>query len=149
MSELPPTIDHAALVRAATSEAALCTIVGIDGSFSRRVGTQLAVAPDGSRAGDMADKCLDEELASQALAAMAEGETRMLRYGQGSPFVDFRLPCGSGLDIWIEPAPDRGRAGSRCRPDGATRRWPGLPAPCGVGGVSGCPGKSTRTNGSG
>jgi xanthine dehydrogenase accessory factor len=107
MSELSPTIDHAALVRAATSEAALCTIVGIDGSFSRRVGTQLAVAPDGSRAGDMADKCLDEELSSQALAAMAEGETRMLRYGQGSPFVDFRLPCGSGIDIWIEPAPDR------------------------------------------
>jgi xanthine dehydrogenase accessory factor len=37
---------------------------------------------------------------------MAEGGARMLRYGQGSPFVDFRLPCGSGLDIWIDPAPD-------------------------------------------
>jgi xanthine dehydrogenase accessory factor len=107
MSELPPTGDHAALIRAAQGDAALCTIVGIDGSFSRRVGTQLAVAADGSRVGDMADKCLDEELASQAMAAMAEGGPRMLRYGQGSPFVDFRLPCGSGLDIWIEPAPDR------------------------------------------
>ena len=53
MSELPPTGDHAALVRAAQGDAALCTIVGIDGSFSRRVGTQLAVAGDGSRAGDM------------------------------------------------------------------------------------------------
>lgn len=106
MSELPPTGDHAALRRAARGDAALCTIVGIDGSFSRRVGTQLAVARDGSRVGDMADKCLDEELASQALAAMAEGAPRMLRYGQGSPFVDFRLPCGSGLDIWIDPAPD-------------------------------------------
>jgi xanthine dehydrogenase accessory factor len=107
MSELPPTGDHAALLRAAEGDAALCTIVGIDGSFSRRVGTQLAVAADGSRVGDMADRCLDEELASQALAAMAEGGARMLRYGQGSPFVDFRLPCGSGLDIWIDPAPDR------------------------------------------
>jgi xanthine dehydrogenase accessory factor len=107
MSELPLTGDHAALLRAAEGDAALCTIVGIDGSFSRRVGTQLAVAPDGARVGDMADRCLDEELASQALAAMAEGGARMLRYGQGSPFVDFRLPCGSGLDIWIDPAPDR------------------------------------------
>ena len=106
MSELPPTGDHAALMRAAQGDAALCTIVGIDGSFSRRVGTQLAVAADGSRAGDMADKCLDDELASQAVTAMAEGGARMLRYGQGSPFVDFRLPCGSGLDIWIDPAPD-------------------------------------------
>lgn len=107
MSEFPPTGDHAALHRAARGDAALCTIVGIDGSFSRRVGTQLAVGADGSRVGDMADRCLDEELGSQALAAMAEGGARMLRYGQGSPFVDFRLPCGSGLDIWIDPAPDR------------------------------------------
>jgi xanthine dehydrogenase accessory factor len=107
MSDLPPTGDHAALLRAAKGDAALCTIVGIDGSFSRRVGTQLAVAADGSRVGDMADRCLDEELANQALAATAEGGARMLRYGQGSPFVDFRLPCGSGLDIWVDPAPDR------------------------------------------
>jgi xanthine dehydrogenase accessory factor len=106
MSDLPPTGDHAALVRAAQGAAALCTIAHIDGSFSRRAGTQLAVAADGGRVGDMADKCLDQELASQAVTAMAEGGARMLRYGQGSPFVDFRLPCGSGLDIWIDPAPD-------------------------------------------
>src|SRR3569623_3032975 len=90
MSKLPPTADHAALLRAAQGDAALCTIVGIDGSFSRRVGTQLAVAAAGSRVGDMADRCLDEELASQALSAMAEGGGRTLRYGHGSPFVDFR-----------------------------------------------------------
>jgi xanthine dehydrogenase accessory factor len=121
MSELPPTSDHAALMRAARGDAALCTIVGIDGSFSRRVGTQLAVAADGGRAGDMADRCLDEELATQALAAMAQGGARMLRYGQGSPFVDFRLPCGSGLDIWIDPAPDRAEL-QRCAAELEARR---------------------------
>ncbi|WP_159791607.1 XdhC family protein [Croceibacterium salegens] len=105
----PPSVphDHAALVHAASSDAVLCTIVGIDGSFSRRVGTQLAVDPDKTRVGDMADKCLDDELASHAVAALAEGKPRLLRYGKGSPIVDFRLPCGSGLDIWIDPAPDR------------------------------------------
>jgi xanthine dehydrogenase accessory factor len=121
MSELPPTSDHAALMRAARGDAALCTIVGIDGSFSRRVGSQLAVAADGGRAGDMADRCLDEELATQALAAMAQGGARMLRYGQGSPFVDFRLPCGSGLDIWIDPAPDRAEL-QRCAAELEARR---------------------------
>jgi xanthine dehydrogenase accessory factor len=126
MSELPPTGDHAALMRAAQGDAALCTIVGIDGSFSRRVGTQLAVAADGSRAGDMADKCLDDELASQAVTAMAEGGARMLRYGQGSPFVDFRLPCGSGLDIWIDPAPDVAEL-RRCVGELEARREAGLP----------------------
>ncbi len=105
MTAPPSAADHAALARAAQGGAALCTIVGIDGSFSRRVGTQLAVAADGSRMGDMADKCLDAELAQQALTAMEEGTPRLLRYGQGSPFVDFRLPCGAGLDIWIDPAP--------------------------------------------
>jgi len=126
MSELPPTGDHAALYRAAEGRAALCTIAGIDGSFSRRVGTQLAVAADGGRVGDMADRCLDEELASQALAAMAEGGARMLRYGQGSPFVDFRLPCGSGLDIWIDPAPDVGEL-RRCVGELEARREAVLP----------------------
>jgi xanthine dehydrogenase accessory factor len=106
MEPLPPPADHAALYSAAQGDAALCTIVGIDGSFSRRVGTQLAVSADG-RVGDMADKCLDDELAAQARAAMREGGPRVLRYGQGSPFVDFRLPCGAGLDIWIDPRPDR------------------------------------------
>jgi xanthine dehydrogenase accessory factor len=126
MSGLLPTGDHGALMRAAQGEAALCTIVGIDGSFSRRVGTQLAVAADGSRVGDMADKCLDDELVSQALAAMAEGGARMLRYGQGSPFVDFRLPCGSGLDIWIDPAPDLAEL-RRCLAELQARREAVLP----------------------
>ena len=106
MDALPPPADHAALARAARGGAALCTIVGIDGSFSRRVGTQLAVAADGL-VGDMADKCLDGELAARARAAMQHGPPILLRYGQGSPFVDFRLPCGAGLDIWIDPHPDR------------------------------------------
>ena len=107
MEPLPPPADHAALYRAAQGNAALCTIVGIDGSFSRRVGTQLAVSREG-RVGDMADKCLDDELAAQARAAMQHGPPLLLRYGQGSPFVDFRLPCGAGLDIWIDPHPDPG-----------------------------------------
>lgn len=118
--------DHDALRFAAANPAALCTIVGIDGSFSRRIGAQLAVGADGALAGDMADKCLDAELANQAAAAMAEGTARTLRYGEGSPFVDFRLPCGSGLDVLIDPAPDRG-ALHRTLADLETRREAALP----------------------
>lgn len=99
--------DHDALRYAAGHNAALCTIVAIEGSFSRRLGAQLAVGRDGTTAGDMADNCLDAELANQAQVAFAEGGARVLRYGEGSPFIDFRLPCGSGLDILVDPAPDR------------------------------------------
>jgi xanthine dehydrogenase accessory factor len=118
--------DHDAIHLAAAKHAALCTIVGIEGSFSRRLGAQLAVAEDGTRAGDMADKCLDDELAVQARTAMAEGQARVLRYGEGSPFIDFRLPCGSGLDILVDPAPDRA-ALRRCLADLDARRAAALP----------------------
>jgi xanthine dehydrogenase accessory factor len=118
--------DHDALHFATAKPAALCTIVGIEGSFSRRLGAQLAVAADGTRAGDMADRCLDDELASQARAVMAEGEARVLRYGEGSPFIDFRLPCGSGLDILIDPTPERG-ALRQCLADLDARRATALP----------------------
>lgn len=35
------------------------------------------------------------------------GKRRVIRYGAGSPKIDFRLPCGGGLDILIDPDPDR------------------------------------------
>lgn len=96
--------DHAALVAAAISGAALCTIVGIDGSFSRRLGAQLAVLPDGSFAGSLADGCLEAQLRADCREAKS---ARVRRYGLGSEQVDFRLPCGGGLDVLIDPAPDR------------------------------------------
>ncbi|MXO71191.1 XdhC family protein [Alteraurantiacibacter buctensis] len=89
---------------AATPGAGLCTIVGIEGSFSRRLGAQLAVAPDGTVTGSLADGCLERQLATEVLAG---GERRVLRFGAGSPLIDFRLPCGSGLDVLVDPAPDR------------------------------------------
>lgn len=98
--------DQTALMRAARGDAALCTIVGIDGSFSRRLGAQLAVAENGECMGDLADNCLHVELAEQAKMARKAGSPQLLRYGQGSPFIDFRLPCGAGLDILVDPSPD-------------------------------------------
>jgi len=98
--------DAGALALAAR-DAALCTLVGIDGSFSRSLGAQFAVAPDGSRSGDMADACLDRALADECAQAAQDGASRLVRYGQGSPFIDIRLPCGGGLDILVDPAPDR------------------------------------------
>jgi xanthine dehydrogenase accessory factor len=86
----------------------LCTLVGLDGSFSRRLGAQFAVAADGTTAGSLSDHCLEQELITRAREARSAGQPILLRYGQGSPFIDFRLPCGSGIDILIDPAPDQG-----------------------------------------
>lgn len=99
--------DQAALRMAAKGNAALCTLIGLDGSFSRRLGAQLAIRPDGGKAGSLADGCLERELETQAMLARELGRPVVLRFGRGSPFLDFRLPCGSGVDILIDPAPDR------------------------------------------
>ncbi|WJY17537.1 XdhC family protein [Alteriqipengyuania flavescens] len=97
--------DHLALAAACEPGVGLCTIVGIEGSFSRRLGAQLAVLPDGSTVGDLADSCLESQLASDIAQCR---ERRVVRYGRGSSRIDFRLPCGGGLDILLDPAPDRG-----------------------------------------
>jgi xanthine dehydrogenase accessory factor len=96
--------DRSALRAACEPGVGLCTIIGIEGSFSRRVGAQLAVGPDGAITGSLADGCLEKQLASEVSAA--EGPV-VRRFGAGSELIDFRLPCGSGLDVLIDPEPDR------------------------------------------
>ena len=71
----------------------LCTIIGIEGSFSRRVGAQLAVHKDGTITGSLADGCLEKQLASEIAAA--EGPV-VKRFGTGSELIDFRLPWAAG-----------------------------------------------------
>lgn len=107
-ASVPLDDDQAALRFAAANRVALCTIVGIDGSFSRRLGAQLAIGGQGKTiVGSLADGCLEHELARQAEEAFGVGQPRLLRYGRGSPFVDFRFPCGSGLDVIVDPGPDQ------------------------------------------
>lgn len=96
--------DRAALRAACEPGVGLCTIVGIEGSFSRRLGAQLAVHPDRTITGSLADGCLERQLATEISAASGPV---VKRFGSGSELIDFRLPCGSGLDVLIDPEPDR------------------------------------------
>ena len=87
--------------------AALITIVGLDGPFSRPLGAQLAVAGDKRFAGSISGGCLEQALTEEAQVAMREGSNRVLRYGRGSPYLDVRLPCGGGIDLHVDASPDR------------------------------------------
>ena len=99
--------DHAALIAAQDEGCALCTLVQVDGAFSRAPGAQLAVRADGSVAGDMTGGCLEAALVSEVARARAERRNRQVRYGKGSPYIDIRLPCGGGVDVLIDVTPDR------------------------------------------
>ncbi len=87
---------------AAGRRAALITIVGLDGPFSRPLGAQLAVAEDKRFAGSISGGCLEQALTEEAQLAMTAGENRVVRYGRGSPYLDVRLPCGGGIDLHID-----------------------------------------------
>jgi xanthine dehydrogenase accessory factor len=81
---------------------ALVSLAGIDGGAPRPIGAQMAVAEDGRAVGYISGGCLEGALIAEARAAMAEGRNRLVRYGAGSPYIDVRLPCGGGLDIYVD-----------------------------------------------
>lgn len=81
---------------------ALVTLVGVEGGAPRQPGAQMAVAEDGSYAGYLSGGCLEQAVALEAKAVIAEGRNRLVRYGKGSPYFDIQLPCGSGLDLYFD-----------------------------------------------
>jgi xanthine dehydrogenase accessory factor len=81
---------------------ALLTVVGIEGTSPRPLGAQIAVSEGGDVCGYFSGGCLEDELSLVARSAVREGANMFHRYGQGSPFIDIRLPCGSGIDVYFD-----------------------------------------------
>jgi xanthine dehydrogenase accessory factor len=81
---------------------ALATLVVVDGSAPREVGAQMLVTEDADW-GFLSGGCIEADVASHAREAMAAGAPRLLRYGEGSPWLDIRLACGSGISVLVEP----------------------------------------------
>ena len=84
----------------------LITLVAIEGSSSRAIGTQMAVLADGRQVGSFSGGCIERAIAAEALDVLAGGRPRCVRYGSGSPYIDVRLPCGGGIDLLFSPRPD-------------------------------------------
>jgi xanthine dehydrogenase accessory factor len=98
---------HPVLEAALQESAVLCTLRSVEGGFSRAPGAQLCVQADDSVIGDMTGGCLEAALITDARQARAEGQSRLVRYGKGSRFIDIQLPCGGGVELLVDPAPDK------------------------------------------
>src|SRR5208337_984572 len=85
---------------------ALVTLAGVDGNAPRAEGAQMAVCESGRWVGYISGGCLAQEITLEAVDAIKAGKPKLLRYGKGSPYLDIRLPCGSGLDVFIQPMRD-------------------------------------------
>lgn len=71
------------------------------GPAYRNRGTAMAIAADGRTAGALTSGCIEADLVLQARALREDDAPRRLRYGQGSPFVDLRLPCGGAIEVML------------------------------------------------
>lgn len=96
---------RAPLAQAAAAGAARCaiaTLVEVAGSAPRECGAQMLIT-DHDHWGFLSGGCIEDDVAAHARAAMAEGTPRLLRYGEGSPWIDIKLACGSGIAVLVEP----------------------------------------------
>jgi xanthine dehydrogenase accessory factor len=102
----PLAILEQALAWAAGGEAVtLVTLVGIEGSASRALGTQMAITATGKHIGSFSGGCIDNAIIGEARESMVRGSGRIVRFGLGSAYIDVRLPCGGGIDLMFTPHP--------------------------------------------
>lgn len=87
--------------------AALVTLTDVTGSAARAPGEHMAVAESGRSLGSFSGGCVEAAVIAEAQEALAEGRARHVRYGDGSRYIDIRLPCGGGIDLLFTPASDR------------------------------------------
>lgn len=82
---------------------ALVTLVNVEGSAPQPIGSQMAVNQHGEWAGRISSGCAEAAIAADAVRAIGDQQRRVERYGLGSRYVDIRLPCGSGIDVFFDP----------------------------------------------
>lgn len=79
----------------------MAVLTATDGPAYRNPGTAMAIAADGRFAGALSSGCIEADLILHAATVRQTGTPLRLRYGQGSPFIDLRLPCGGGIEVTL------------------------------------------------
>ena len=95
---LPALLDW----RARDGAGALVTLVRKTRSGPRPLGAQLAVSSRGEVVGLISGGCVEGGIAEEALAAMAKGRDCLVRFGEGSKYLDLRMPCGGAIDVYVD-----------------------------------------------
>lgn len=85
---------------------ALITLVNTVGRAPRAIGSLMAVSSEGHHAGYLSGGCLERAVTIEAQHCIKSGRNRLVRYGKDSPYFDIQLPCGSGIDVFIDQGID-------------------------------------------
>ena len=83
----------------------LVTSVAIKGGTARELGSLALVTAAGRMVGYLSNGCIDQDIRLNAISCLEEKTSRLVHYGEGSPFPDLTLPCGGMLVVSLDPAP--------------------------------------------
>lgn len=96
-------LEQAANWRKEGKGVALATVVTTWGSSPRPVGSQLAVDDAGKFVGSVSGGCIEGAVVEEALAAIKDGETRLLDFGVTNEQAwEVGLACGGKVQVFVE-----------------------------------------------
>ncbi|QBG96603.1 XdhC family protein [Xanthomonas oryzae] len=94
---------------------AMATLIDVQGSSPRPLGSEMAISADGGVVGYVSGGCVEAAVAHEALVALRDGQPRWLDYGEGSEVLDIQLSCGGRIGVLVWPLPDLGEHLARWR----------------------------------
>ncbi len=86
---------------------ALAVITNTFGGAVRAPGAMMAISAGGETTGYLSGGCIDSDVQIRAQKAIEYNMAERLKYGEGSPFIDIKLPCGGTIELAILPNPDQ------------------------------------------
>ena len=110
--ETREVLDFLAGAAAARKRTALATVVRVRGSAYRHEGAKLAVAEDGSTAGNVSGGCLEQDVREVALRVIKTGQAELRSYCSSTDEIaawDLGVGCEGQVDVLVEPATVRPR----------------------------------------
>jgi|SRR5688572_6885446 xanthine/CO dehydrogenase XdhC/CoxF family maturation factor len=101
MREVLPDIEA---WRAAGDRVAVATVVKVEGSAPRPVGSTLAVSSSGELAGSVSGGCVESAVFEEAQEVLETGQPKLIRYGITDEMAwDVGLSCGGTIEVYVEP----------------------------------------------
>jgi xanthine dehydrogenase accessory factor len=103
MDDTRPVYEALLEAQAHGEPVALVTVISVQGSVPRHAGSKMAVRADGSIVGTVGGGAMEALVIKEALAALADGQTRLPSYtlndlSSGDPGI-----CGGTVQVFIEP----------------------------------------------
>jgi xanthine dehydrogenase accessory factor len=81
---------------------ALATLVEVEGSSPRPLGSQMLIAGDGQVQGYVSGGCVEADLALRARTVLRTDTPELIHYGRGSGNWDIQLTCGGRIGVFVQ-----------------------------------------------